>query len=83
MVLTELRGVLSAMSGALGRQVSAVGCRASGLWRTGGRECAGTVHNHKTIAFPHIDGLAWSLTTHSVSGISTGVAEAPMSHARN
>ena len=79
----ELRNVLSAMSGALGRRVSAVGCRASGLWRTGGREYAGTVHNHKTIAFPHIDGLAWSLTTHSVSGVSTGMAEAPVSHARN
>ena len=61
----------------------AVGCGASGLWRTGGREYAGTVHNHKTIAFPHIDGLAWLLNTHSVSGVSTGVAEAPVSHARN
>ena len=82
-VLTELRNVLSAMSGALGRRVSAVGCRASGLWRTGGREYAGTVHNHKTIAFPHIDGLAWLLNTHSDSGVSTGVTEAPVSHARN
>ena len=55
----------------------------AGTQRTGGREYAGTVHNHKTIAFPHIDGLAWLLNTHSDSGVSTGVAEAPVSHARN
>ena len=37
----------------------------------------------QTYHVPPYDGLTWLLNTHSVSGVSTGVAEAPMSHARN